>query len=68
MEAIGIGVAITVSWAAIIGAFGLSWRNRETIKQRVRELLCSHQWEPIPPDGPAGVSGSEWCGECDARR
>lgn len=66
MEAIGIGVAITVISAVILAVGALLWRNREATKQSIRERLCSHEWEPIPPNIITGYA--EWCVKCDARR
>ena len=71
MEEIGIGVAIAVISAVVIGALALLWRNRDAISTRARERLCSHEWEPInkPGDGVALIAGyAEWCVKCGARR
>jgi hypothetical protein len=73
VEAIGIGVAITVISAAILA--GARWLasedNREAAKQYVRERFCRHEWEPInkPGERIVVITGDrEWCVKCGARR
>jgi len=71
VEAIGIGVAITVISALILALGGASWHNRAKLKQTARERFCRHEWEPInePGDGIVLVTEhDDWCVKCDARR
>ena len=71
MEAIGIGVAVTVISAAILAALRWLWVHREALWQGFKERTCQHRWEPInrPGDDVVLVSGyTEWCAKCGAQR
>ena len=71
MEVIGIGVAIAVISAALIGGFRWLAANREHVVTEAKQRTCRHEWELINKPGESVVlvtGDAEWCVKCGARR
>lgn len=68
VEALWISVAAGLIVAAVAGGVKLlgSANARERMKEGAKQVVCRHQWEPIPPEIITG--DRDWCVKCGARR
>lgn len=65
-----VGVVITLA-GVFVGGVKLYMRNREALRQRVRQALCRHEWKDVHADTYPLVlmtTDRQRCDKCGARR